>query len=180
MKKVLLLSLMLAVLSCNSKKSIVKNDKEIVKNVVVEDKISKCPEDGKCAVEIFKNKTLSVQKDEFDKLYYDLLPSTTTSVIQYKYKRNPPNETLKDGNYTEEITFEIDNSVTNLNLSNQDLQNTKMLFGRLCFCKGQTGQYKVNEGKIDLVKSNDVIKFNLEFKINEVPQIINSISEIVK
>jgi hypothetical protein len=180
MKKVLLFSLLTTVISCNSKKNVVENNIDAKKKEIITKVVSKCPEDGKCSVEIFKNKTLNIKRDEFDKIYFDMLPSSATSVIQYKYNRNPPNKTLKDGNYTEEIIFEIQNSVAKLNLSDNDLQKTKMLFGRLCFCKGQTGHYSVNQGKLVLDNINDLIKFNLEFKITEVPQIVNSISETIQ
>jgi hypothetical protein len=51
-----------------------------------------------------------------------------------------------------------------------------MHFGRFCFCRGQTGYYKVEEGKLNLKKTNDTIALNLDFTITKVPQIIKTIT----
>ena len=51
-----------------------------------------------------------------------------------------------------------------------------MLFGRYCFCRGQTGLYRVKKGNLQIVSLNDNIHFNLDFTIDEVPQIIKNIA----
>lgn len=138
-----------------------------------------CLDNGKCTVEIFRNKSLDVKTDAFGSIYYNQIDSPETSVILYKYDRTVP-KGLQDGNYSEQIVFEIKNSDTSLSLSNQELQKTKMLFGRFCFCRGQTGNYKVEEGNLRLKQKNNEVQFDLDFKITKVPQVINAVSENVR
>ena len=103
---------------------------------------SACPEDGKCTIEIFRNKSLQIKKDGIGALYYQMKDSADVSVIQYQYNRNKT-EGLQDGSYREEVLFEIPATATTLSLSDLKLQKTKMLFGRHCFCKGQAGYFEV-------------------------------------
>lgn len=148
-------------------------------NKAVEKTESPCPPDGVCTTEILKNKSLVIKTDEFGSTYTQIIDSETTSVIVYQYNRIVKGN-LQDANYREEIFFEISNSDTELNLTNKELQQTKMLFGRFCFCRGQTGYYKVEEGKLNLKKTNDNITLNLDFTITKVPQIIKSITYTLK
>lgn len=136
--------------------------------------ISACPEDGKCTLEIFKNKRLNVLSDQYGSIYYQMLDDADSSVIQYLYARNVPKE-MQDGNYREEIVFDIKNSETNLSLSDNELHKTQMLFGRFCFCRGETGYYKVEKGTLNLTKKENSIDFSLQFTIDKVPQIIKTI-----
>ena len=77
---------------------------------------------------------------------------------------------LQDAGYREEIIFELDN-FDPIKLGSSSLQKTKMLFGRFCFCRGQTGYYKVTEGTFEI--ANQIA--TLQFKVSEVPQITNEI-----
>ncbi len=181
MKKLLILPLCSILLFCNVKKnSVEKTDDTVKSESVAVNKKTSCPENGKCTVEVFRNKSLDIIKDDLGSTYYKFLDSDKTTVVKYKYDRNPPKDGLKDGNYSEEVIFEINNSDTKMALLDTNLQKTKMLFGRFCFCRGQTGYYKINSGNLKLEQKNNEIQYNLDFKITEVPQIINSISETVK
>lgn len=140
---------------------------------------SVCPENGKCTIELLRNKSLAVKADEFGSVYYQILESNETSVVIYRYDKDVP-KNLQDANYREEIIFEINNKTQSLSLSGKDLQQCKMLFGRFCFCKGQTGYYKVEDGMINLIQNDNVVNFNLDFTITKVPQIIKSIQVTVK
>lgn len=135
---------------------------------------SNCPDDGKCTVEIKQNKKLEIKTDELGSLYYQILDNDQTSIVSYKYDRNVPAD-LADAGYTEEIIFEIPNQDCEITLSGKRLQETKMLFRRMCFCRGQTGNFKVQDGNLKLKKKGQYVQFSLDFKISEVPQIINSI-----
>ncbi len=138
-----------------------------------------CPENGKCTTEIFRNKSLEVKIDEFDHIYYNQIDNLETSIIKFSFNKNVP-EGLQDGNYREEIVFEINNSDTELNLKNEEIQKTKMLFGRFCYCKGSTGNYKVIDGNLILKQKSSEVQFELQFKNNKVPQLLTTISEVVK
>lgn len=166
--------LLLTISSCNSPKSAVLNSDANLNTIE-----TVCPEDGKCTVQLFKNKSLEVKTDEFGSVYYQMTDNTQTSVILYQYKRNVE-KGLQDAHYTEEIIFEISHSDTSIALNGLNLQKTKMLFGRLCFCRGQTGYYKVTDGNLELEQKNNEARFSLHFTITEVPQIIHSITASAK
>ena len=138
-----------------------------------------CPEDGKCTTQVFRNKSLEVKTDEFGSVYYQMQDHPETSVVLYQYARNVE-KGLQDAQYREEIIFEIKHSDAKITYNDSDLQKTKMLFGRFCFCRGQTGYYKVSHGNLDAGQKNDSIYFNLSFSVTEVPQVITSVTASAK
>jgi hypothetical protein len=85
-----------------------------------------------------------------------------------------------DGQHREEIVFEINNSDSKITLSDKNLQDSKMLFGRHCFCRGQAGYYKVNEGTLNLQNTNGVITVDLDFKVTKVPQLYTSVKATIQ
>lgn len=177
MKTLLLISISLFLNSCSCKKNVVDNQETtMTKSITLQ---SDCPTDGKCSVEIFPNKSMNIQTDGTGAMYNQLVDSKETSVIVYQYNRDVP-EGLQDGNYREEIIFEIKNSDTNLVASGNYLQQTKMLFGRFCFCRGQTGYYKVTDGNLNLIQKENSITFDLNFTVTEVPQIIKKIQASIQ
>jgi hypothetical protein len=182
MKKIFLTPLFGLFLFCSGKKEILPQKDDTGNQTAITQEMvkSKCPEDGKCNIEIFRNKSLDINSNEFGSIYYTMIDTDNVTVVKYVYKRNPPKEDLKDGNYSEEIVFQINNSDSAIALKDGDLQTAKMLFGRFCYCKGQTGYYKVNLGNLSLSQKDKAVQFNLDFKITEVPQIINAITGIVQ
>lgn len=157
-----------AIISCKTTSSRSSKDLTIIKST------SFCPEDGKCNLSIKNNKQLIIKSDDIGKQYYELVDNNSKSVIIYEYSRNTPKD-LQDASYREEIIFEIENSTNSLTLSNENLGNTKMLFGRHCFCRGQAGYYPVKKGNLKLTNEKSKITFSLNFEIDEVPQIIKMI-----
>lgn len=168
MKTPIIVLFLFFIFSCNTKKN----------SVSIANKLN-CPKDGKCTIEIIKNKSLLIKKDDLGFIYYHLMDNNQSSVIAYKYERNVE-KGLQDGHYNEEIIFEIENKNTSLNLTDTKLEKTKMLFGRHCFCKGQAGYFQVNKGTLILEKKNETIELNLDISVNEVPQIITSIITVIK
>lgn len=172
--KILLLFLLLALTSCNCQKK--TSLKEPVDTITIKEE---CPENGICTIELLKNKSLIVKSDEFGNLYYHLDDNESKNVVRYTFEKDK-DETLQDSGYREEIIFEINTNVNELNLSGKNLQETKMIFGRFCFCKGATGYYKVQDGTLLLRKAKENIVLDLNFKITEVPQIVTKINRIIK
>lgn len=170
MKKVALLIVILSIFSCKCKKTAAQTTTVIT---------SECPKDGTCSVQLSKNKSMVMKKDEFGSMYYTLEESTSKSVVQYSYNRTVKGD-IQDANYREEVVFEIDNDTENINLSDAALQNTQLLFGRFCFCRGQTGYYQINQGKLNITKSTNEKTIDLNFKIDVVPQIIHHVSFSIK
>lgn len=179
MKKIIVLLLIfLLVTSCKCKQSNATSEAEKTQAMAPKAKTI-CPENGKCTVEIFRNTSLDIKTDDIGAIYYNKIDNPDTSVILYKYDRNVP-KGLQDANYSEQIVFEINNNETALNLSGKELQQTKMLFGRFCFCRGAAGNFKVEDGNLVLTQKNNEIKFSLDFKVTKVPQLINAVSQTIK
>ncbi len=132
-----------------------------------------CPSDGDCTVTILEHKSMVLNSNEDNSTSYTLQDDSTHTVIRYEFKKNS-NQEATDGSYKEVIIFEINNN-TPQTLENEDLQKTKMLFRRFCFCRGQIGFYKVMNGKLEWNKKINKLHFHLDFKINEDSQIITTI-----
>lgn len=168
------LFILLALANCNCQKN--TTSKEMANSIINNEE---CPENGICSIELLKNKSLNVKSDEFGKIYYNLEDNNTKNVVRYTFDKDK-DSTLQDSGYREEIIFEINTNVSELNLSEKKLQETKMLFGRFCYCKGATGYYKIENGTLLLKKEKDNIVLDLNFKITEVPQIVTKINRTIK
>lgn len=177
MKKLFLIPLALSLSFCNCQKTAVAatSTKPSIESTIE----SACPENGVCTIQIQKGKSMNVKADEFGSVYYNLEDDATKSVIVYEYNRNVE-KGLQDGQHKEEIVFEINNSDTKLAVSDFNLQSTKMLFGRHCFCKGQAGFYKVMEGKLNLENTKGVISVDLDFKVSQVPQLYTTVKATIQ
>lgn len=181
MKQLLLLPVAILLSCCCTNKTATVQEKDADLNTTVAVSVinSDCPTDGKCTVEVLKNKSINVTSDEIGAVYYKTEDNVSTSTVIYKYQRNVP-KGLQDADYREEIVFEIPNSKSPITKTNLELQSTKMLYGRFCFCRGQTGFYKVNKGNLELENKNNQIHFKLDFEVTEVPQTIKSIEATIK
>ena len=179
MKILYLTALIFIICSCKCKKD-VNNLTENQDSAMISNKVEMikqpCPENGVCKVEILKNQSLDIKTDEFGSIYYNKIDNPDTSIVQYSYNRNVQ-KGLQDASYREDIVFEIKNDVKQLSLSNADLQTVKMLYGRFCFCRGATGNYKIIDGDLNLTKNSNKVAFTLQLKNNKVPQIINNLKE---
>lgn len=156
--------------SCHSQKKI--NTEESLKKTE-----QKCPEDGTCTFEVLKNKSFKISS-KFGNTYPVFSPNNNKSILKFEYTRNLIPDT-EDSSYKELIYIEISNDLkTPLDIKNIDLTKTKASFGRLCFCRGQTGYYKIKQGDLS-IKKNGQNNYNLKFKfkITEVPQVITTIEE---
>lgn len=172
MKKLFLIPLALLVSFCKCPQATI--EKSSVSSIE-----SICPENGNCTIQIFRNKSLNVKADEFGSIYYQMLDNPNTSIIQYQYNRTVE-KGLQDGQHKEEILFEINNAVTQISLTDIKLQETKMLFGRHCFCKGQAGYFKVEQGTLNLKNEKAIITIALDFQITKVPQLYSKVYATLK
>ena len=155
--------------SCNAKQKLFTEDK-------TENLLSLCPEDGTCTFEVLQNKTLEIKKDNFGALYPEIKGGDNI-VLKHEYKRHEIPNTV-DGHYSEQILMELNPDNLDLELENLEFKNIKVLFARFCYCKGQTGYYPVKQGKLAISKlSKDKFKLNLNFKVDEMPQVITEIKE---
>lgn len=166
MKKYTLLFFIGFLFSCNAQKESSVDLSEIT---------SGCPSDGSCEIKILKNKQLILLFDDLGGMYYDIQDNDGTTVIHYQYAKTTQAK-IQDGHYREDIILEIKNSDKSLKLTDVALQKTKIIFGRHCFCKGQTGYFKIDKGTLVLTQKKEIIKLELVFSTEKVPQIIKHIS----
>ena len=151
---------------------------QITKDIPVEMQSISCPESGNCTVEVFKNSTLDIKTDNFGKIYPEVKPGEHL-VIKYHFEKKA-DKNIKDNSYSEYIYFEINRNDKQVVLSDNELQNVKMLFGRICFCRDASGYFRVNNGNFYLFNRNNTLQFNLKFEMNKVPQVITQIKENIK
>ena len=174
MRTILLLFILSIGISCGSQRS--KSTIILDENLSIDGTL--CPKNGLCTIELITDKSLEFKKDEFG-ITYALITEGEKTILKYTYKNNPtPN--LQDGNYSEIIYAEFDPTMQETTVENEKLQEFNFHFGRFCFCKGETGYYPITDGKFNLKrKGRDSIIVELNFKILEVPQILNNICETI-
>ena len=144
----------------------------------INQKVTTCPENGTCSIELIPNKSIVFETDNIG-IMYPVISEGDKTILKYTYKRNEiPN--TQDGNYTEIVYAELPATISPIELSNEALQDVKLYFGRLCYCKGETGYFPIKNGDFKITK-NDRNSFNIDFnfKISEVPQIISKISATI-
>lgn len=171
MKKLLLLPTVLLLFSCSSHKKTDFTSASIGTTI--------CPTDGECTVRIEKNQRLDIQRDEFGSLYYNMLPSEDKNVIVYEFSRGFDAD-LQDSGYREHILIETDIANPEVSLANFTLENANVLFGRFCYCKGATGNFKIKEGTLDIKRVKNDLSVKMNFKVNEVPHEISTIDVVLK
>lgn len=133
-----------------------------------------CPKQDVCQLEVIKNKTLHVLEDGIGMNYPKLVESASHDIIKYTYHKKTANG-LVDGNYTETVFVVIPKTVNSLKLEGKELQQAKVLFGRWCYCKGNTGYFKITNGILLFEREKGKATLELVFKNHEVPQIINKV-----
>ncbi len=169
MKKLLLIIALPLFIGCKSQQMDVPN---ISTAKLTE---TKCPDKGTCKVRLEKDQHIVVKRQDWGSIFYELAPQIGTNVIVYEYDRGNEKE-LPDSGYREEIVFELDAKISNQNLTGASLKNLNGLFGRFCFCRGQTGYYPITDGTLKSSEKNGILNVNLDFTITEVPQIIDHIN----
>ena len=141
-------------------------------------KTQQCPENVFCSLELIPNKSIEFKTDEFGN-NYPVITEGEKTILKYSYIKNPL-ENTQDSNYTELIYAELDQTIKEISLTNENLQKVKLYFGRLCYCKGETGYYEIKEGTFNLSKiTEDSLNITIEFNITEVPKIISKIDETI-
>ena len=150
-----------------------KSKSEVTSTAATEFASMVCPEDGTCSFEIIENKTLLIKTDNLGSAYPEMVDGSLY-VLKFEYKKHG-NANYEDSSYREEIFIEL--NANNLETETVDLKDKKLFFARWCYCKGQTGYYKINKGKLAISKIDDKnFQIHLSFKMDEVPQIINEIN----
>jgi len=139
---------------------------------------TKCPKNGDCSFELFTNSSINLVTREGTSSYTTIEKGDKT-VFKFSFKRNVDQQVI-DGHYIEEIFAEFDTKTLSLTLENETLKKVNLILNRICYCKGSYGSYVVSKGQLSLKKIKaDTYHLRIDFKVDEVPQIITSINEIL-
>jgi hypothetical protein len=165
--KVALISLSFFVLlaSCSHSKA-VPQDKIILKTTSIQN--------GKETLTLLKNKSLDTATVN-GYLSYQLKENPTTDVVRFSYEKDLDKAEV-DGGLREEVLFEIQQSDFSLALTDAELQKTKMIFGRYCYCRGQNGIVPITDGNLNISRQKDQLLFSLEFHSKNLPQAFDKIN----
>ncbi len=159
--------------SCNAN----KNLSFVVKNPI-QVSAKNCVSNGKCEVKLTPNKNLVFKKDKFGNLYPEITVGENT-LLTYTFKRNTIKNT-QDSNYTEIIYANLPKNIKEISLTDSELKQVNLYFARLCFCKGETGYYPIENGTFKLTKTNKgSLKITCEFKVKNIPQVVSSFEETI-
>jgi hypothetical protein len=172
MKYLCLFFLVLLVVGCKSSQINTSLEELNEKHTVL---LSNCIDNTVCNIELIPKSNLLIKEDEFKNTYIEFEKGNNT-IIKYQLKKNELPNTA-DSHYSEIIYLEIDNYNKSLNLKNEDLQQVKMIYGRLCYCKGSSGYFKVNKGSLELILSKNKLSLNANFNVENIPQIVSQINE---
>lgn len=170
MKYLIYLLLVLSVTNCKTQKELAQNEQNKVLSYVLQN----CPQEGICEITIEENKELQVKTDEFGMIYPEIATGDDY-IIKYTYSRDTD---YADGNYKEIVLFQFPKNEISLLLQDKNLQKVNLLYGRLCYCKGESGFEKVSKGTLSIARNNNKITLKLEFYSN-LPQVIKTIEEVI-
>ena len=137
-----------------------------------------CPDEGVCTAEIQKGKKLVVKEDGTGALYPEIT-SGDNMVVVFSFSQKGPEGTV-DGDYSETIHFEVPSNIDKLNKKGDGLQDVALLYGKQCYCKGEAGFYKVDNGVLNVTKKNGQLHFNLQFTVGETSHKVSEISRTIK
>lgn len=133
-----------------------------------------CPSNGTCSATRTLNQGLKIYTDEWGKTYVKLEEKPNSYVLHYEYVRNKSPENYADDFYREEIYIELPATALNTTLTDQELQEVKLVFGRFCYCKGAAGQFVITNGTLKIKHSEKESTIDLTFKA-PVPQILEKL-----
>ena len=174
MKLITLLSLLLVINSCDTKKAVVsEKEKEMI--VLVE---GITYNEKEISVNSSSNSTLTIKEDTIGELY-PVIESGENIVIDFTYEKKAP-EGIADGDYSETLHFEIPKNTTVLNLNDASLNDVKLLFGKHCFCRGEAGYYKVKKGNMKIVKTGNEIFFDITFSVDGTSTKLERVAKYIK
>lgn len=136
---------------------------------------SDCPKGATCTVVIHKNKQLNIVDDGSGSFYPEIIDGKNL-VVEYTFLKAGPDGTA-DGNYFENISFEIPAQAENLVKENSALSDVKMVFSKHGNRLG--AYYKVTQGKLLFSKAGNSATIDLRFKVDNSSQVISRIKETV-
>jgi len=134
-----------------------------------------CPEGGDCTFEVLQKSKLALKTDQTGASYVEIEPGENV-VIRYHFKKDPEPDVM-DSSHSEYLYFEINPGRVEISLKDADLQKVKMIYGRVCFCKGETGYFPVRKGNLFVYQNDGDLLVRGAFSVKKVPQTLTEIDE---
>ena len=146
-------------------------------SAILDDSSQLCPKEGTCSFKILKNKSFELVKDDIG-MFYPKIRDAKTSVLKFEFKSGQIPDT-PDSGYTEVVYVEIGKDKS-FSIENDALKQVKASYGRLCFCRGESGYFPIEKGNLIIKNtSNNKCEIEFQFEINEVPQTLKQFKVIV-
>jgi len=167
MKSIILTSILLLFMSCNSTKDMqVQVKKNYFSKTVSQENNTKISEKW----QVVPNASINFEKDKFGIGMVKLAKGNKT-VIYYKYESRPVDKSMMDGGYVQDVFFEFEGDIKNISLKDKQLSQINLLVGKHGFFRG-SGVYAVTSGSFDLeVTGQDQIEIDVNIaKPNEMVQ----------
>ena len=123
-----------------------------------------CSTVGSCKWSYYENKALVVKKDDIGKVYYNMVEDKTKSVVHFIFKKENASG-LADGNYSEEMVFEMANDCKELVLADEMLHKIKLLLGKHSFKREEVGIHWVEQGLLKIKNEKDKLTVEMDVKI---------------
>lgn len=165
----------LVVMSCKS----TQNTRMTSENRPVGDLLineASCPEGGNCNYEILNNSSYTIATDGTGAMYPQYSEGDG-EVIVISYEKNGPEGTV-DGDYKETVQFVVPSFKDTLTLKDEALQDVQLLFNKQCFCRGQAGYYRIEQGTLVLTKDNQgTIGVELSFEVASTSHTIKKVKK---
>jgi hypothetical protein len=145
-------------LSCNASKNNLDTNKK---------KMTDCPDDVDCFVEVLDNKTMALFEDTTGALYIKMEDKEGSRVVKhvYRYEGSPM---IADDGYEEVVYFELDATTEKLEVKDKSLSNHKLIVQKSCFCT-DAGYETIQEGK--LVYSKTKTGFDVKISYNSTKKL---------
>lgn len=159
MKKIFaLVAISLVAVSCNTTKG-VESINWLGKKVTL---VSAMPENGKTTATRSFNKALNL--NSYEQLFPKAIYNPETVLVSYSYDRNKSAENVADDFYKEELFLEIPSKAFKNEYKDSELEQVKLVYGKHCYCKGEAGYFKINQGSLKINHSEKETKVKLTFK----------------
>lgn len=172
MRIILAFFLFFALMSCDAQKNQGERAQDLIPPPVIN-----CPKEGNCTFEVLENSSLNLKTDSTGKLYPEITDGDKL-VIKYHYKKIV-DENIMDAGLSEYLYLEFDPLMQQIILKDKELQQVKMVFGKICRC-GDMGYYRVKEGNLFLFNRNGNLQIRSAFQVKNVRQVISEIDENIK
>lgn len=130
---------------------------------------STCPKKTACTIELHPDKGMKVENTDSG-YKYTLEHKPGSQVIVYKHTKQVAGN-LQDASNRVEIIFEY-NGMRGFSLKDEQLESTKMLYGRFCYCTDGIGYFPVKRGQLSIDATGHA---QLDLTVTEVPQTIKQL-----